>query len=408
MHGRRSLKPKLFDLRQNSYSKAKYHIMNPQDQPTPMAQPNIADQLKLLKDYLNPSIGVKLFDKTSCSHDIKPRIFKILSIFYGNINEDPYDHLQEFSKICATIKDADDALRLALFPFSNLEATTWTKLFNDFITKFYLHGTTNMMRKLIMSFSHIANEQLHESWSRYQSLLRKCPHHGFSCWQLVHYFYEGMDYQNKQIIDTSCRGSIASKSENQAYRIIEELSQNSFNYTTSSTYDRANVSFKKEGIYKLVRHTDKELRDEVSEISKKLEKLLSAQTPNPSPKNSICSFCSSQDHNEAQCVAFINMQKEVNAFSQPNPHSYSWNPPTHSWKNQSNQMATFPKSNLNFQNSPILHYQNFPNLHASQNPLHIKKNLTLCQTLIVSLIFKTIKFLNSPHFIILQYFKMSL
>ena len=73
-----------------------------------------------------------------------------------------------------------------------------------------------------------------------------------------------MDYQNKKIIDASCGGSIASKSEDQAYRILEELSQNSFNYTTSSTYDRANVSFKKEGIYELVRHADKELRDEVS------------------------------------------------------------------------------------------------------------------------------------------------
>ena len=382
MHGRRSLKPQRFDLGQHSYSKAKHPIMNPQDQPNPMAQPNLANQPKLLKDYLNPSIGVELFDKPSCSHDIKPGIFQILPNFYGNINEDPYDHLQEFSKICATIKDADDALRLALFPFSlkgeasywfsNLEVTSWTKLFNDFITKFYPHGKTNMMRKLIMSFSHNGSEQLHESWSRYQSLIRKCPHHGFSRWQLVHYFYEGMDYQNKQIIDASCGGSIASKSEDQAYRILEELSQNSFNYTTSSTYDRANVSFKKEGIYELVRHADKELRDEVSEISKKLEKLLSAQTHNPSPKNSVCSFCSSQDHSEAQCVAFMNIQKEVNAFSQPYPHNLSWNPPTHSWKNQSNQMATFPKSNLNFQNPPILHNQNFPNLHASQNPIYIQ------------------------------------
>ena len=40
--------------------------------------------------------------------------------------------------------------------------------------------------------------------------------------------------------------------------------------------------------------------------------------------------------------------------------------------------------------------------------LFIYKNLTLCQTLIVSLIFKTIKFLNSLHFKILQFFKMSL
>ena len=59
MHGRRSLKPQIFDLGQHSYSKAKHPIMNPQDQPNPMAQPNLANQPKLLKDYLNPSIGVE-------------------------------------------------------------------------------------------------------------------------------------------------------------------------------------------------------------------------------------------------------------------------------------------------------------------------------------------------------------
>ena len=97
--------------------------------------------------------------------------------------------------IVATIKDVNYALRLALFPFSlkgeasyrfsNLQVISWTKLFNDFITKFYPHGKTNMMSKLIMSFSHNGKEKLYESWSGYQSLLRKCPHHGFSCWQLV-------------------------------------------------------------------------------------------------------------------------------------------------------------------------------------------------------------------------------
>ena len=66
------------------------------------------------------------------------------------------------------------------------------------------------------------------------------------------------------------------------------------------------------------------------------------------------------------------MQKNVNAFSQPYLHNPSWNPPTHSWKNHSNQVATFPRSNLNSQNLPIPHYQNFPNLHASQHPPHIQ------------------------------------
>ena len=143
MHGRRSSKPKIFDLDQYSYSKAEYPIISPQKQPTPMAQPNIADQPKLLKDYLNPSIGVELFDKPSCSHDIKPGIFQILPNFNGNINEDPYDHLQEVSKICFTIKDADDALRLALLPFSFLIS------FRDDSSSIYYHKSNEIYLSLI-------------------------------------------------------------------------------------------------------------------------------------------------------------------------------------------------------------------------------------------------------------------
>jgi len=133
MRGRRSLKPRLINQGNPCTSKAENPNMNTQGPP------------KLLKDYLNPSIGVEIFDKPSCGHDIKPRIFQILPNLYGNINEDPYDTLQEFSKICATIKEVDDSLKLTLFPFSlkgeasywfsTLEVTTWTKLFNDFIKK---------------------------------------------------------------------------------------------------------------------------------------------------------------------------------------------------------------------------------------------------------------------------------
>ena len=76
-----------------------------------------------------------------------------------------------------------------------------------------------------MSFSLNAYEQLHDSRSRFESIIRKCPHCDIFHWKLARYFYGGMDYQNKQIIDAFCKGPIASKSEDQAHKILEELSQ---------------------------------------------------------------------------------------------------------------------------------------------------------------------------------------
>ena len=139
--------------------------MNHCDQPNPLAQPNPENQPKLQKHYINPSIEVETFEKPSYIRYIKLGIFQILPDFYGNIDKDPYDHLPEFSKICATIKDDYSSIKLTLLPFSlkgearywfsNLEVTTWTKLFNDFITRFYPHGKTNIKRKLN------ANDQLY-------------------------------------------------------------------------------------------------------------------------------------------------------------------------------------------------------------------------------------------------------
>ena len=57
--------------------------------------------------------------------------------------------------------------------------------------------------------------------------------------------------------------------------------------------------------------------DGVCEIMKKLEKFLSSQTPNPTPKSSTCSFCASQDHNGTKCVDFLNMQEEAMHFMNP-------------------------------------------------------------------------------------------
>ena len=45
----------------------------------------------------------------------------MLPSFYGNTNEDPYKHLDEFLEIYSTVKIqnfTDDALRLTLFSFS--------------------------------------------------------------------------------------------------------------------------------------------------------------------------------------------------------------------------------------------------------------------------------------------------
>ena len=69
----------------------------------------------------NLSTCIHLLDIPASHYEIKSITIQMLPSFYGNKNEDPYKHLDEFLEICSTMKISnftDDALRLTLFPFS--------------------------------------------------------------------------------------------------------------------------------------------------------------------------------------------------------------------------------------------------------------------------------------------------
>ena len=46
--------------------------------------------------------------------------------------------------------------------------------------------------------------------------INACPHHSFDTWLLVSYFYNGMSYSMKQILETMCGGDFMSKNPKEA------------------------------------------------------------------------------------------------------------------------------------------------------------------------------------------------
>ena len=95
---------------------------------------------------------------------------------------------------------------------------------HEFLKKFYPKGRTNTIRRAITGFAQLPGEQIHESWERLKELLRKCPHHDLSKWQIVQAFYESLGDQYRQMVDASCGGAFMSKSEDEAYTLFETLS----------------------------------------------------------------------------------------------------------------------------------------------------------------------------------------
>ena len=98
------------------------------------------------------------------------------------------------------------------------------------------------MRRAITEFAHLSDEQIHELWEILKKLLKKYPHHGLSKWQIVHTFYEDLEDQYRQMVNTSYGGTFMSKSEDEVYDLFEILSKNSINHASLSSYERQSLT----------------------------------------------------------------------------------------------------------------------------------------------------------------------
>jgi hypothetical protein len=192
--------------------------------------------------YTTPS-SLRSPDITATRYEIKPSTIQSLSTFLGLTHENPYDFLSEFQTICSTIQlmgFTEDALKMRLFIFAlkdrakhwfqSLEPnsiTSWDQLQQIFLKQYFPIGRTNDTRRAITSITQYEGEPFHETWERLKDLLRSCLHHAIPKWQLVQSFYDGLTKSSKSTIEASCRGTFMLKSEEEAWAMFENLSNNS-------------------------------------------------------------------------------------------------------------------------------------------------------------------------------------
>ncbi|MGG6725197.1 UNVERIFIED_CONTAM: retrotransposon gag domain-containing protein, partial [Salmonella enterica subsp. enterica serovar Weltevreden] len=113
--------------------------------------------------------------------------------FYGKVNEDPNDHINNFLEVCDTIKTdgvPTDTIRLKLFPFPLKHKAkhwlnslpedsidTWNKLVEAFLKKYYPYMKTIKARSDIQNFIMSSTESFYEAWDQFIDLQMRCPHH---------------------------------------------------------------------------------------------------------------------------------------------------------------------------------------------------------------------------------------
>ncbi|GKB63757.1 reverse transcriptase domain-containing protein [Tanacetum coccineum] len=139
--------------------------------------------------------------------------------FFGHDKEDPHTHIRYFNKITSTMKFPNvpsTSVKLMLFPFSLEGAAriwlekepprsiqTWDDLVSKFINKFFPPFKTTNLRNEITRFQQRFDETFYEAWDRFNDLLRACPHHGFSELHQLDTFYNSLNSNDQDSLNSA-------------------------------------------------------------------------------------------------------------------------------------------------------------------------------------------------------------
>nr|GFC57739.1 reverse transcriptase domain-containing protein [Tanacetum cinerariifolium] len=93
----------------------------------------------------------------------------------------------------------------------------------------------------ITIFLQKSNETFNEAWERFKDLLRQCPHHGFSELHQLDTFYNALNPNDQDALDSAAGGNFLDKIPLECLSIIESKSK--LRYSRSRVTDvRANTN----------------------------------------------------------------------------------------------------------------------------------------------------------------------
>ncbi|GKA44623.1 reverse transcriptase domain-containing protein, partial [Tanacetum coccineum] len=161
--------------------------------------------------------------------------------FFGHDKEDPHAHIRYFNKITSTMKFPNvpsTSVKLMLFPFSLEGAAriwlekepprsilTWDDLVSKFINKFFPPSKTTNLQNEITRFQQRFDETFYEAWDRFNDLLRACPHHGFLELHQLDTFYNALNSNDQDSLNSAAGGNFLDKMPRDCLRIIESKSK---------------------------------------------------------------------------------------------------------------------------------------------------------------------------------------
>nr|XP_027067750.1 uncharacterized protein LOC113693401 [Coffea arabica] len=283
-----------------------------------------------------PSLG----DNTS--FELKSGLIHLLPSFHGLPGEEPYKHLQEFDVMCNSMKPpgiTEEQIKMRAFPFSLKDSTkdwlyylspgsitTWDQLKKKFLDKYFPASRAASLRKEICRIKQHPGESFYEYCERYKNLLRRCPQHQISEQLVIQYFYEGLLFGDRSIIDAASGGALVNKTPQEARDLIEGMAENSQQFGT-----REDVP---------IRRVNEVETPSMQQQLAELTAFVRQQAVRNASQARVCGICTGMGHSADMCPMIqeetaeqVNMADHAPApRKQYDPYSSTYNP---GWRDHS-------------------------------------------------------------------------
>nr|GEV25220.1 reverse transcriptase domain-containing protein [Tanacetum cinerariifolium] len=102
---------------------------------------------------------------------------------------------------------------------------TWDDLVTKFINHFFPPSKTTNLRNEITRFQQRFDESFYEAWDRFNDLLRACIHHGFSELHQLDTFYNALNVDDQDSLNSAAGGNFLDKMPRECLKIIESTSK---------------------------------------------------------------------------------------------------------------------------------------------------------------------------------------
>nr|GEW05880.1 reverse transcriptase domain-containing protein [Tanacetum cinerariifolium] len=102
---------------------------------------------------------------------------------------------------------------------------TWEDCVSKFINQFFPPSKTTYLQNEIINFLQKPNETFNEAWERFKDLRRQCPHHGFSELHQFDTFYNALNPNDQDALDSAAGGNFLDKIPRECLAIIKSKSK---------------------------------------------------------------------------------------------------------------------------------------------------------------------------------------